>query len=183
MADGNVGNLWMYLGIKDAVSKELNRIADSMTGVDAKTKKAQESMRKLAEENLAGKNVAFLDRLKKTIGDSTKEAKELQVVFEAIRSVRGGFTSLNWSVGAKDLNEYYGIIMKIKDALDKLYTRGLTASGDKMWGSMTGALKVLEGISKIKEEGGFFFENFFKTDKAKAGLENLQREIIKLQKE
>lgn len=183
MADGNVGNLWMYLGIKDAVSKELNRIADSMTGVDAKTQKAQESMRKLAEENLAGKNVAFLDRLKKTIGDSTKEAKELQVVFEAIRSVRGGFTSLNWSVGAKDLNEYYGIIMKIKDALDKLYTRGLTASGDKMWGSMTGALKVLEGISKIKEEGGFFFENFFKTDKAKAGLENLQREIIKLQKE
>lgn len=183
MADGNVGNLWMYLGIKDAVSKELNRIADSMTGVDAKTKKAQESMRKLAEENLAGKNVAFLDRLKKTIGDSTKEAKELQVVFEAIRSVRGGFTSLNWSVGAKDLNEYYGIIMKIKDALDKLYTRGLTASGDKMCGSMTGALKVLEGISKIKEEGGFFFENFFKTDKAKAGLENLQREIIKLQKE
>lgn len=183
MADGNVGNLWMYLGIKDAVSKELNRIADSMTGVDAKTKKAQESMRKLAEENLAGKNVAFLDRLKKTIGDSTKEAKELQVVFEAIRSVRGGFTSLNWSVGAKDLNEYYGIIMKIKDALDKLYTRGLTASGDKMWGSVTGALKVLEGISKIKEEGGFFFGNFFKTDKAKAGLENLQREIIKLQKE
>lgn len=183
MADGNVGNLWMYLGIKDAVSKELNRIADSMTGVDAKTQKAQESMRKLAEENLAGKNVAFLDRLKKTIGDSTKEAKELQVVFEAIRSVRGGFTSLNWSVGAKDLNEYYGIIMKIKDALDKLYTRGLTASGDKMWGSITGALKVLEGISKIKEEEGFFFENFFKTDKAKAGLENLQREIIKLQKE
>lgn len=183
MADGNVGNLWMSLGIKDAVSKELNRIADSMTGVDAKTKKAQESMRKLAEENLAGKNVAFLDRLKKTIGDSTKEAKELQVVFEAIRSVRGGFSSLNWSVGAKGLNEYYGIIMKIKDALDKLYTRGLTASGDKMWGSMTGALNVLDGISKIKEDGGFFFENFFKTDKAKAGLEDLQREIIKLQKE
>lgn len=183
MADGNVGSLWMSLGIKDAVSKELNRIADSMTGVDAKTKKAQESMRKLAEENLAGKNVAFLDRLKKTIGDSTKEAKELQVVFEAIRSVRGGFSSLNWSVGAKGLNEYYGIIMKIKDALDKLYTRGLTASGDKMWGSMTGALNVLDGISKIKEDGGFFFENFFKTDKAKAGLEDLQREIIKLQKE
>lgn len=170
MADGNVGSLWMSLGIKDAVSKELNRIADSMTGVDAKTKKAQESMRKLAEENLAGKNVAFLDRLKKTIGDSTKEAKELQVVFEAIRSVRGGFTSLNWSVGAKGLNEYYGIIMKIKDALDKLYTRGLTASGDKMWGSMTGALNVLDGISKIKEEGGFFLKIFSKPIKLRQGL-------------
>ncbi len=183
MADGNVGSLWMSLGIKDAVSKELNRIADSMTGVDAKTKKAQESMRKLAEENLAGKNVAFLDKLKKAVGDSTKEAKELQAVFEAIRSVRGGFTSLNWSFGAKNLNEYYNIITKISEALSKLYTQGLTASGDKMWGSATGAVEVLKGLSKIKEDGNIFFENFFKTDKAKAELESLQREIIKLQKE
>lgn len=183
MADGNVGNLWMSLGIKDAVSKELNKIADSMTGVDAKTKKAQESMRKLAEENLAGKNVAFLDKLKKAVGDSTKEAKELQAVFEAIRSIRGGFTSLNRSFGMGNLNDYYNIITKISEALSKLYTRGLTASGDKMWDSATGAVEVLKGLSKIKEDGNIFFENFFKTDKAKAELESLQREIIKLQKE
>lgn len=183
MADGNVGNLWMSLGIKDAVSKELNKIADSMTGVDAKTKKAQESMRKLAEENLAGKNVAFLDKLKKAVGDSTKEAKELQAVFEAIRSIRGGFISLNGSFRTSNLNEYYNIITKISEALSKLYTRGLTASGEKMWGSATGAVEVLKGLSKIKEDGSIFFENFFKTDKAKAELENLQREIIKLQKE
>ena len=183
MADGNVGNLWMSLGIKDAVSKELNKIADSMTGVDAKTKKAQESMRKLAEENLAGKNVAFLDKLKKAVGDSTKEAKELQAVFEAIRSIRGGFISLNGSFRTSNLNEYYNIITKISEALSKLYTRGLTASGEKMWGSATGAVEVLKGLSKIKEDGSIFFENFFKTDKAKAELESLQRELIKLQNE
>lgn len=183
MADGNVGNLWLSLGIRDAVSKELNRIADGMTGVDAKTKKAQESMRKLAEENLAGKNVAFLDKLKKAVGDSTKEAKELQAVFEAIRSIRDGFISLNGSFRTSNLNEYYNIITKISEALSKLYTRGLTASGDKMWGSATGAVEVLKGLSKIQEDGSIFFEKFFKTDKAKAELENLQREIIKLQKE
>lgn len=183
MADGNVGNLWLSLGIRDAVSKELNRIADGMTGVDAKTKKAQESMRKLAEENLAGKNVSFLDKLKKAVGDSTKEAKELQAVFEAIRSIRGGFISLNGSFRTSNLNEYYNIITKISEALSKLYTRGLTASGDKMWGSATGAVEVLKGLSKIQEDGSIFFEKFFKTDKAKAELENLQREIIKLQKE
>lgn len=183
MADGNIGSLWLSLGIRDAVSKELNRIADSMTGVDAKTKKAQESLRKLAEENPAGKNVAFLDKLKKAVGDSTKEAKELQAVFEAIRSMRGGFGALTMPSDKKILNEYYGIIEKIHSALDKLYARGLSASGDKMWGSMIGALKVLEGVSKIKEEGNFFFENFFKTDKAKAGLVGLQDEIIKLQLE
>lgn len=183
MADGNIGSLWLGLGIRDAVSKELNRIADGMTGVDAKTKKAQESLRKLAEENPAGKNVAFLDKLKKAVGDSTKEAKELQAVFEAIRSMRGGFGALTMPSDKKAINEYYGIIEKIHSALDKLYARGLSASGDKMWGSMIGALKVLEGVSKIKEEGNFFFENFFKTDKAKAGLVGLQNEIVKLQLE
>lgn len=183
MADGNIGSLWLSLGIRDAVSKELNRIADGMTGVDAKTKKAQESLRKLAEENPAGKNVAFLDKLKKAVGDSTKEAKELQAVFEAIRSMRGGFGALTMPSDKKALNEYYGIIEKIYDALGKLYTRGLSVSGDKMWGNMIGALQVLEGVSKIKEEGNFFFDNFFKTDKAKAGLVDLQREIIKLQLE
>lgn len=183
MADGNIGSLWLSLGIRDAVSKELNRIADSMTGVDAKTKKAQERLRQLAETDVSGKGVAFLDKLKKAVGDSTKEAKELQAVFEAIRSMRGGFGALTMPSDKKILNEYYGIIEKIHSALDKLYARGLSASGDKMWGSMIGALKVLEGVSKIKEEGNFFFENFFKTDKAKAGLVGLQDAIIKLQLE
>lgn len=143
MADGNIGSLWLSLGIRDAVSKELNRIADGMTGVDAKTKKAQESLRKLAEENPAGKNVAFLDKLKKAVGDSTKEAKELQAVFEAIRSMRGGFGALVMPSDKKALNEYYGIIEKIYDALSKLYTRGLSVSGDKMHGNALGALETI----------------------------------------
>lgn len=183
MADGNIGSLWLSLGIRDAVSKELNRIADSMTGVDAKTKKAQESLRKLAEENPAGKNVAFLDKLKKAVGDSTKEAKELQAVFEAIRSMRGGFGALTMPSDKKALNEYYGIIEKIYDALGKLYTRGLSVSGDKMHGNALGALETIKGVWKIRDEMDFFFDNLFKTDKAKAGLQDIQKEIGRLMKE
>ena len=183
MADGNIGSLWLSLGIRDAVSKELNRIADGMTGVDAKTKKAQESLRKLAEENPAGKNVAFLDKLKKAVGDSTKEAKELQAVFEAIRSMRGGFGALTMPSDKKALNEYYGIIEKIYDALGKLYTRGLSVSGDKMCGNALGALETIKGVWKIRDEMDFFFDNLFKTDKAKAGLQDIQKEIGRLMKE
>lgn len=183
MADGNIGSLWLSLGIRDAVSKELNRIADSMTGVDAKTKKAQESLRKLAEENPTGKNVAFLDKLKKAVGDSTKEAKELQAVFEAIRSMRGGFGALTMPSDKKALNEYYGIIEKIYDALGKLYTRGLSVSGDKMHGNALGALETIKGVWKIRDEMDFFFDNLFKTDKAKAGLQDIQKEIGRLMKE
>ena len=183
MADGNIGSLWLSLGIRDAVSKELNRIADGMTGVDAKTKKAQESLRKLAEENPAGKNVAFLDKLKKAVGDSTKEAKELQAVFDAIRSMRGGFGALVMPSDKKALNEYYGIIEKIHDALGKLYTRGLSVSGDKMYGNALGALETIKGVWKIKDEMDFFFDNLFKTDKAKAGIQDIQKEIGRLMKE
>ena len=183
MADGNIGSLWLSLGIRNAVSKELNRIADGMTGVDAKTKKAQESLRKLAEENPAGKNVAFLDKLKKAVGYSTKEAKELQAVFDAIRSMRGGFGALVMPSDKKALNEYYGIIEKIYDALGKLYTRGLSVSGDKMWGSASGALETIKGVWKIRDEMDFFFDNLFKTDKAKAGLQDIQKEIGRLMKE
>lgn len=183
MADGNIGSLWLSLGIRDAVSKELNRIADGMTGVDAKTKKAQESLRKLAEENPAGKNVAFLDKLKKAVGDSTKEAKELQAVFDAIRSMRGGFGALVMPSDKKALNEYYGIIEKIYDALSKLYTRGLSVSGDKMHGNALGALETIKGVWKIRDEMDFFFDNLFKTDKAKAGLQDIQKEIGRLMKE
>lgn len=183
MADGNIGSLWLSLGIRDAVSKELNRIADGMTGVDAKTRKAQESLRKLAEENPAGKNVAFLDKLKKAVGDSTKEAKELQAVFEAIRNIRGGFGTLVMPSDKKSLNEYYGIIDKIYDALGKLYTRGLSVSGDKMYGNALGALETIKGVWKIKDEMDFFFDNLFKTDKAKAGIQDIQKEIGRLMKE
>lgn len=180
MADGNIGSLWLSLGIRDAVSKELNRIADGMTGVDAKTKKAQESLRKLAEENPAGKNVAFLDKLKKAVGDSTKEAKELQAVFEAIRSIRGGFGAMVMPSNKKTLNEYYEIIEKISGALDKLYTRGLSVPGEKMWGNATGALETIKGVWKVREEANFFFDDYFRTDKAKAGLQDLQKEIMRL---
>ena len=180
MADGNIGSLWLSLGIRDAVSKELNRIADGMTGVDAKTKKAQESLRKLAEENPAGKNVAFLDKLKKAVGDSTKEAKELQAVFEAIRSIRGGFGAMVMPSNKKTLNEYYEIIGKISGALDKLYTRGLSVPGEKMWGNATGALETIKGVWKVREKANFFFDDYFRTDKAKAGLQDLQKEIMRL---
>lgn len=180
MADGNIGSLWLSLGIRDAVSKELNRIADGMTGVDAKTKKAQESLRKLAEENPAGKNVAFLDKLKKAVGDSTKEAKELQAVFEAIRSIRGGFGAMVMPSNKKTLNEYYEIIGKISGALDKLYTRGLSVPGEKMWGNAIGALETIKGVWKVREEANFFFDDYFRTDKAKAGLQDLQKEIMRL---
>lgn len=152
MADGNIGSLWLGLGIRDAVSKELNRIADSMTGVDAKTKKAQESLRKLAEENPAGKNVAFLDKLKKAVGDSTKEAKELQAVFEAIRNIRGGFGTLTGGFGKKELLEYEFILRKIHSSLGKISFGGLSGTGEGIYAKIEAVKSAMNGLRKINAE-------------------------------
>lgn len=152
MADGNIGSLWLSLGIRDAVSKELNRIADSMTGVDAKTKKAQESLRKLAEENPAGKNVAFLDKLKKAVGDSTKEAKELQAVFEAIRNIRGGFGTLTGGFGKKELLEYEFILRKIHSSLGKISFGGLSGTGEGIYAKIEAVKSAMNGLRKINAE-------------------------------
>lgn len=152
MADGNIGSLWLSLGIRDAVSKELNRIADGMTGVDAKTKKAQESLRKLAEENPAGKNVAFLDKLKKAVGDSTKEAKELQAVFEAIRNIRGGFGTLTGGFGKKELLEYEFILRKIHSSLGKISFGGLSGTGEGIYAKIEAVKSAMNGLRKINAE-------------------------------
>lgn len=152
MADGNIGSLWLSLGIRDAVSKELNRIADGMTGVDAKTKKAQESLRKLAEENPAGKNVAFLDKLKKAVGDSTKEAKELQAVFEAIRNIREGFGTLTGGFGKKELLEYEFILRKIHSSLGKISFGGLSGTGEGIYAKIEAVKSAMNGLRKINAE-------------------------------
>lgn len=152
MADGNIGSLWLSLGIRDAVSKELNRIADGMTGVDAKTKKAQESLRKLAEENPAGKNVDFLDKLKKAVGDSTKEAKELQAVFEAIRNIRGGFGTLTGGFGKKELLEYEFILRKIHSSLGKISFGGLSGTGEGIYAKIEAVKSAMNGLRKINAE-------------------------------
>lgn len=152
MADGNIGSLWLSLGIRNAVSKELNRIADGMTGVDAKTKKAQESLRKLAEENPAGKNVAFLDKLKKAVGDSTKEAKELQAVFEAIRNIRGGFGTLTGDFGKKELLEYEFILRKIHSSLGKISFGGLSGTGEGIYAKIEAVKSAMNGLRKINAE-------------------------------
>ena len=152
MADGNIGSLWLSLGIRNAVSKELNRIADGMTGVDAKTKKAQESLRKLAEENPAEKNVAFLDKLKKAVGDSTKEAKELQAVFEALRNIRGGFGTLTGGFGKKELLEYEFILRKIHSSLGKISFGGLSGTGEGIYAKIEAVKSAMNGLRKINAE-------------------------------
>lgn len=56
MADGNIGSLWLSLGIRDEMSKAIEKITKGMRGVDEATQK------------LSGRERALSRRLKASTG-------------------------------------------------------------------------------------------------------------------
>ena len=181
MADGNVGSLWMSLGLKDAVSKELKKMADNMEVVDAKTKRAQEQLRKLAETDASGKGVAFLDKLKKAIGSSTKEAKELQAIFDAIRNIRGGFGALTGDFGKTNLQSYADILKEIRSSMGKISFGGMSGMGEGVYAKIEAVRSAINGINKITNETFRLWDSVPKSSpKAKAEFNNIREQLAEI---
>ena len=181
MADGNVGSLWMSLGLKDAVSKELKKMADNMEVVDAKTKRAQEQLRKLAETDASGKGVAFLDKLKKAIGSSTKEAKELQAIFDAIRNIRGGFGALTGDFGKANLQSYADILKEIRSSMGKISFGGMSGMGEGVYAKIEAVRSAINGINKITNETFRLWNSVPKSSpKAKAEFNNIREQLAEI---
>lgn len=181
MADGNVGSLWMSLGLKDAVSKELKKMADNMEVVDAKTKRAQEQLRKLAETDASGKGVAFLDKLKKAIGSSTKEAKELQAIFDAIRNIRGGFGALTGDFGKANLQSYADILKEIRSSMGKISFGGMSGMGEGVYAKIEAVRSAINGINKITKETFRLWDSVPKSSpKAKAEFNNIREQLAEI---
>lgn len=181
MADGNVGSLWMSLGLKDAVSKELKKMADNMEVVGAKTKRAQEQLRKLAETDASGKGVAFLDKLKKAIGSSTKEAKELQAIFDAIRNIRGGFGALTGDFGKANLQSYADILKEIRSSMGKISFGGMSGMGEGVYAKIEAVRSAINGINKITNETFRLWDSVPKSSpKAKAEFNNIREQLAEI---
>ena len=181
MADGNVGNLWMSLGLKDAVSKELKKMADNMEVVDAKTKRAQEQLRKLAETDASGKGVAFLDKLEKAIGSSTKEAKELQTIFDAIRNIRGGFGALTGDFGKANLQSYADILKEIRSSMGKISFGGMSGMGEGIYAKIEAVRSAINGINKITNETFRLWDSVPRSSpKAKAEFNNIREQLAEI---
>lgn len=181
MADGNVGSLWMSLGLKDAVSKELKKMADNMEVVDAKTKRAQEQLRKLAETDASGKGVAFLDKLKKAIGSSTKEAKELQAIFDAIRNIRGGFGALTGDFGKANLQSYADILKEIRSSMGKISFGGMSGMGEGIYAKIEAVRSAINGINKITNETFRLWGSVPRSSpKAKAEFNNIREQLAEI---
>lgn len=156
MADGNVGNLWMSLGLKETVSKELNKIADGMTGVDAKTKKAQENLRKLADTDVSGKNISFLKKIQNALGDTSAEAKELQAVLDVIGKAKGGWKRITEELNIGKLQQYTNLIWELESALTKIeLKKGLSDSGFNLQSTIYQSKDTIDAIASLQNQMRF----------------------------
>lgn len=151
MADGNVGSLWMSLGLKETVSKELNKIADGMTGVDAKTRKAQENLRKLADTDVSGKNISFLKKIQNALGDTSAEAKELQAVLGVIGKTKGGWKSITEDLNIGKLQQYTKLVHELEYALTNIDTKkGLSDSGFNLQSAIYQSREAIDAIASLQ---------------------------------
>lgn len=156
MADGNVGNLWMSLGLKETVSKELNRIADGMTGVDAKTKKAQENLRKLADTDVSGKNISFLKKIQNALGDTSAEAKELQAVLGVIGKAKGGWKSITGELNIGKLQQYTKLVWDLETALTNIeLKKGLSDFGFNLQSTIYQSRDAIDAIASLQNQMRF----------------------------
>lgn len=151
MADGNVGNLWMSLGLKETVSKELNKIADGMTGVDAKTRKAQENLRKLADTDVSGKNISFLKKIQNALGDTSAEAKELQAVLDVIGKTKGGWKGITEDLNIGKLQQCAKLVQQLEFALTNIESKkGLSDSGFNLQSTIYQSREAIDAIASLQ---------------------------------
>lgn len=151
MADGNVGSLWMSLGLKETVSKELNKIADGMTGVDAKTRKAQENLRKLADTDVSGKNISFLKKIQNALGDTSAEAKELQAVLGVIGRTKGGWKGITEDLNIGKLQQYAKLVRELEFALTNIESKkGLSDSGFNLQSTIYQSREAIDAIASLQ---------------------------------
>lgn len=151
MADGNVGSLWMSLGLKETVSKELNKIADGMTGVDAKTRNAQENLRKLADTDVSGKNISFLKKIQNALGDTSAEAKELQAVLGVIGKTKGGWKGITEDLNIGKLQQYAKLVRELEFALTNIESKkGLSDSGFNLQSTIYQSREAIDAIASLQ---------------------------------
>lgn len=141
----------MSLGLKETVSKELNKIADGMTGVDAKTRKAQENLRKLADTDVSGKNISFLKKIQNALGDTSAEAKELQAVLGVIGKTKGGWKGITEDLNIGKLQQYAKLVRELEFALTNIESKkGLSDSGFNLQSTIYQSREAIDAIASLQ---------------------------------
>lgn len=151
MADGNVGSLWMSLGLKETVSKELKNLGYSLNGTDDKVKELQKALKGIGNDLKSGDVDAYargIANLSKFLKDTKIEAKGLSTLLGSISGANVQ-NLLGGEINATNAKKYLGIIKEITSALSSLGRD----NSENTFGLLSGLYRyssLLDDIVKIK---------------------------------
>jgi len=91
MADGNIGSLWMSLGLKDEVSKQLKKIEKEFAGTDEKAKKVESAIRDINKALNTKEDPKITEAVRNLIGllrEGGAEAKGLSAALDKVNGAK-----------------------------------------------------------------------------------------------
>lgn len=188
MADGNIGSLWLSLGIRDEMSKAIEKITKGMRGVDEVTQKAKREGESLVKalEGINGKN--FVRVFREANAYILQESKDLKVIRKILAetALENAFTGS--LLGAKDLSKAAQKLLAINAKLASLPKKDRTADVANWRTKISNALdyiKLLQDVigqeKKLDNTKALNPNVDTKSlDNAKKSLEDFRREMIHL---
>ena len=154
MADGNLGSLWMSLGLKDATSSALKKIQQELSGTDDKAKKVQDAIKEIQKGLKSDNSAAFggaLNKLSELLKKSKSEAKDLSVVLDSLGKKGGIHELLNGNISTKNIASYLDIIQRLKSEISGLGRAPGVETFD-LFNSLNKAQSYLSIIQDIRGE-------------------------------
>lgn len=149
MADGNIGSLWLSLGIRDEMSKAIEKITKGMRGVDEATQKAKREGESLVKalEGINGNNFARVFREANAyILQNSKDLKEIKEIL-AKTALENAFTGS--LLGAKDLSKAAEKLLTINAKLASLPKKDRTAEVANWRTKISNALDYIKLLQDI----------------------------------
>lgn len=188
MADGNIGSLWLSLGIRDEMSKAIEKITKGMRGVDEATQKAKREGESLVKalEGINGNNFARVFREANAyILQNSGNLKGIRKIL-AETALENAFTGS--LLGAKDLSKAAKELLTINAKLASLPKKDRTSEVANWRTKISNALdyiKLLQDIigqeKKLDNTKALNPNVDTKSlNNAKKSLEDFRREMIRL---
>lgn len=155
MADGNIGNLFVSLGIKDEMSNALQKIIKEMKGVDQATQDAK----KRGEELVSSLNSINGNNFSKVFRDANeyieKNSKGVSGIVKMLNTLKAEDLNALTSkfLGARNFTNIASILRTANAELEKMSGNEDKAGNVKIWQSkISNALDYIKLLQDINEQ-------------------------------
>lgn len=150
MADGNIGSLWLSLGIRDEMSKAIEKITKGMKGVDEATQKAKREGESLVKalEGINENNFARVFR--EANAYIAKNSKEISGIAKILKNLEDSNAFTGTLLKAKGLKETAAALRKANAELATLAnTEGKEADVSQWRTKISNALDYIKLLQDV----------------------------------